>query len=80
MKKNPNDYTRDDVIKLARKIAPLAWAIYDADMDVNKNEYNEKYVQEVPLGYLEKPVTLTTKTSITLAANILVAGYRDCKF
>ncbi len=58
----PNDYTRADVLKVARIINPKAWIT-------------------VPVGQ-EPPVNQLWYTpiadSISAAANVLYANFRDC--
>lgn len=57
---NPNDYTRRDVLALARVIDSVAWVGVPPDA-------------EPPF-----PRSVRVIASLTSAARILAAGYRDC--
>lgn len=57
----PNDYTRADVIQLARIIDPKAWDPIPVGQDTHSHEDYRR-----------------CDNSVTLAARILVANYRDC--
>jgi hypothetical protein len=70
---NPNHYTHDDVIRLARLMEPRLWEKFDAQcalwliaptlFDKKPSYYNDAY------GLYE---------TITYAGKILMAGYRNC--
>lgn len=62
---SPNDYRRSDVVKLARIIDPVAWSQVAVTADGEDDlKTSDDYRR--------------CSASVSVAAKILVAGYRDC--